>query len=85
MLESKHKWAFIGDSNDEFTKGHTYNTVERCHTKWASMSEAEFRYKMNEVYPNYDDLEDGYLIFIGDSGDEVVVDRSYWITEFYKL
>ncbi|AHZ09889.1 hypothetical protein FP76_gp205 [Bacillus phage Evoli] len=85
MLESKHKWAFIGESDSEFTKGHTYRTVDRHHTKWANMSEEEFRKEMNDAYPNYDALEDGYLIFIGDSGDEVLVDRSYWLVNFYKL
>ncbi|ALA46657.1 hypothetical protein BI004_gp169 [Bacillus phage NotTheCreek] len=71
----------------QFKKNHIYQSIKRCHTEWANLTEEEFLKLMNEtdVDDEYEESTEGYLIFIDEEGRPVVVDNGYWQKVFYIL
>ncbi|OTZ47835.1 hypothetical protein [Bacillus thuringiensis] len=69
----------------QFEKNHIYQSIKRCHTEWANLTEDEFHREMDIVDPDLTSSKEGYLIFVGDDGTPAVFDNGYWQKVFYIL
>ncbi|ADH03241.1 gp95 [Bacillus phage W.Ph.] len=81
----KETYRENGVEKVQFQKGHIYQSIKRCHTEWANLTEEEFHKQMDIVDPDLTSSKDGYLIFVGEDGTPAVFDNGYWQKVFYIL
>lgn len=70
-MEQKAKWVYIGEVHNDFTKGRFYSE------DYTDIHEMKVLKKAVELF--------GCKVFRGDKGERVLLTKSFWQLNFYRL